>query len=110
MAFEILSYGQCSLSLQNLVSIVSSVLQLNLPPPEYGDIYDLAPKLLDGVSDWKYFDAIRIRHFDEDGYCPVDKHGHCPSGRNVVVRHLDEYEYYGQFFAIIIDDEGRSGE
>lgn len=110
MASEILSYGQVSLSLRNLASIVSSALELSLPPPEYGNIYDLAPKLPDGISDWKYFEPIGIGHFDEDGYCPFDEHDCCPSGRNVQLRRLDEYEYNGRFFGIIIDDEEGSGE
>jgi hypothetical protein len=58
MATEILSYGQVSLSLGNLASIVSSALELTLPPPGYRDIYDFAPKLSDGVSDWEFFDWI----------------------------------------------------
>ena len=109
MAHEILSYGQVSLSFQDLASIVSSALELTLPPPEYRHIYDLAPKLLDGISDWKYFDPIGIGHFDEDGYCLVDENGFCPPGADVEVRRLDEYSSYGRFHAIIVDD-GESGE
>lgn len=67
IASEILSYGQVSLSLQNLASIVSSALKLTLPPPEHRHVYDFAPKLPDGVSDLEYFDFIDIGYFDEDG-------------------------------------------
>ena len=106
MASEILTYGQVSLDLQNLASIVSSALELTLPPPEYRDVYDLAPKLPDGVSDWKYFYPIGIGHFDEDGSCPVDEHGRCLSGRYVEMRRLDQYDAYGWFYGVIVDDEG----
>jgi hypothetical protein len=105
MASEILAYGQVSLDLHNLASIVSSALELTLPPPERNrHAYDLAPKLPDGVSDWEYFDPIGIGHFDEDGDCPVDEHGRCPSGRYVQIRRLDHYNSYGRFYGVI--DEG----
>ena len=68
--------------------------------------YDFAPKLPDGVSDWEHFDAIAIGHFDEDGYCPVDEDGLCPSGRYVEMRRLDQYNSNGQFYGVIVDDEG----
>ena len=69
--------------------------------------YDLAPKLPDGVSDWEYFYPIGIGHFDEDGHCPVDEHGRCPSGRYVQMRRLDHYDSYGRFYGVIVvDDEG----
>lgn len=108
MASEILTYGQVSLNLnlQHLAAIVSSALELTLPPPEYRGVYDLAPKLPDGVSDWEYFYPIGIGHFDDDGYCPVDKHGRCPSGRYVQMRRLDHYNTYGRFYGVIVDDGG----
>ena len=81
-----------------------------MPPPGYRHIHNLAPKLPDGVSDWKYFDPIGIRHFDENGCCPFDENGHCPSGRDVQLRRLDQYNSYGRYYAIIVDDEGGSGE
>ena len=110
MASEILTYGQVSMDLQNLTSIVSSALELTLPPPEdrtatYCD-YDHCPKLPDGVSDWEYFYPIGIGHFDEDGCCPVDEDGRCPSGRYVQMRRIDEYNSYGRFYGVIVDDEG----
>jgi hypothetical protein len=102
MASEILSYRQVSLSLKNITSIVSSALELTLPP--HGGLYDYTPKLPDGFSDWKYFDCIAIGHFDEDGQCPVDEHGRYPSGRDVQVRRVSQYDGYGWFYDIVIDD------
>ena len=104
MASEILSYGQVSFSLEDLTSIVSSALELTLPPPEYRDIYDFAPKLPDGISDGIYFDCVAIGHFDEDGECPSDIHDCCYSGRDIEVRHIDHYDYNGRFYGIVVDD------
>ncbi|KDR71955.1 hypothetical protein GALMADRAFT_253241, partial [Galerina marginata CBS 339.88] len=109
MASEILSYGQVSLSLQDVASIVSNALELTLPPPEHKYVYDLAPKLPEGVSDWEYFDCIGIGHFNANGFCPIDEDGRSPSGRDVEVRRLDQYDAYGWFYGVLVDDEEGTG-
>lgn len=103
MASEILTYGQVSLDLQNLASILSSALEFTLLPLR---VYGPAPKLPGGVSDWEYFTPIGIGHFEEDGYSPVDEHGRCPSGRYVQIRRLVHYESHGRFYGVIVVDEG----
>ncbi|KDR71489.1 hypothetical protein GALMADRAFT_787374 [Galerina marginata CBS 339.88] len=106
MASEILSYGDVphDLTLQDLASIVLSAL-------EHGSTYDLDPKLPDGISDWVYFDPVGIGHFDESegGCCPVDERGRCPDGRGVEVRRLDQYNGYGRFYGVLVDDAEREG-
>ena len=111
MASEILSYEHVSLSLENLTAIVSNALQLTLPPREVRDVYDRAPNMPDGVSDWGDFGIIGIGHFDENGHCchgshwPRElEHSCSPSGRDVQVRRLDEYIDYGIFDGVVVDD------
>lgn len=51
MSNEIVSYGEVTLSHENLTFIVSSALALTLLPKEIV-FYDRSPKLPEGVSDW----------------------------------------------------------
>jgi hypothetical protein len=103
MASEIRSYQQSSLNLEELTSIVSDALQLTLPPRA---IFDRAPNLPVGISDWEYFHCIAIGHFDQpaDGSAYADENGRSPSGRNVQIRRVSQYEYHGKFFSILVDD------
>ena len=105
MASEILSYKQVYLSLEDLTSIISSALELTLPPEDYF-LYDRALNFPDGFSDWEYFDCVGIGHF-EDQYkgCFIDgRGGVCPSGRDVQVRRINQYDHYGYFYGVIVDD------
>jgi hypothetical protein len=114
MASEILSYNHVSLSLENLTSIVSSALELTLPPREDRRMYDRAPNFPDGVSGWEYFDCLGIGYFDGYGHCPRDDqsrrplHPHeerrWPSGSNVQVRRINEYDSNGYFYGVKVDD------
>jgi hypothetical protein len=105
MASEVISYGEITLSLEDLASIILNALEMSLPPPKYrlGGLVTL--KLPDGVSDWKYFRPIAIGHF-EDGACPVDERGRCPSGRDVQIRRPTQHYGNGDFLAYFVEDEG----
>lgn len=103
MASEIISYGEISLSLEDLASIILNTLEMTLPPPEDRGIQD-ALKLPDGVSDWEYFHPIAIGHFDPP--LLFEKRGDHPSGRDIQIRRLTEYDGYGKFLAHIVKDEG----
>lgn len=108
IALEIMKDGQVSLDHDELTSIVSEALRLTLPPADSPEIYDLAPKLPEGISDWINFTPIGIGYFDQiGGRCMSlrDENGQYPSGRNVEIRRLAEYDGYGYFNAVIEDDE-----
>ena len=83
MSNEIVSYGEVTLSHENLTFIVSSALALTLLPKEIV-FYDRSPKLPEGVSDWQYFCCIGIGHFDESiGACVSDEEGRSPPGGDI---------------------------
>ncbi|KDR67001.1 hypothetical protein GALMADRAFT_216689 [Galerina marginata CBS 339.88] len=76
---------------------------------EHKYVYGLTRELPEGISDWEYFDCIGIGHFNVNGFCPIDEDGRSPSGRDVEIRRLDQYDAYGWFYGVLVDNEEGTG-